>query len=157
MPRDAIFSWEGHEYSFEERGADWYWALGIVTIAVVLTCILLSNILLALVVVAGAGAVALQASKHRRVHRFSIYEVGIAIDNELYKYEDMRDFAILEYLDPSYPPALSIKTNHIFSPHLLIPIHKYDPEDVYEYIANHLPEGEHEETPVDRLIAFLRF
>ncbi|MES2225468.1 MAG: hypothetical protein V4480_01515 [Patescibacteria group bacterium] len=157
MPREPLFSWEGQEYSFEERGADWYWALGIITIAAVLVAILFSNILLALVILAGAATVALQAAKHRRTHRFAIYENGLAIDDNLYLFTDMQDFAILEYLDETLPPALSIKTNHIFAPHLLVPIHDYDPMDVYDYVSIHLPEGMHEETLLDRLIALLRF
>ena len=156
MPRDPLFSWEGKEYAFEEHGPDWYWALGIITVAAVLTAILFSNILLALVIVAGAAAIALQAAKHRKVHRFSIFENGIAVDDNLYLYEHMRDFGILEYVDPTLPPALSIKTNHILAPHLLIPIHEYEPEEIYDYISNHLPEGIHEETLVDRVASFLR-
>lgn len=156
MARDPLFSWEGQEYAFEEHGADWYWALGIITVAAVLTAILFSNILLALVILAGAAAVGLQAAKHRKTHRFAIYDNGIAIDDQLYQYKDMRDFGILEYVDPSLPPALSIKTNHILAPHLLIPIIDHDPEEIYYYISNHLPEGMHEETLLDRVTAFLR-
>lgn len=156
MARDPLYVWEGHEYVFEEHGPDWYWALGIITFAAVVTAILFSNILLALVIVAGAATIALQAAKHRRVHRFSIYENGIAIDTTLYLYEDMRDFAILEYVDPTLPPALSIKTNHVLAPHLLIPINDHDPEEIYFYVANHLPEGMHEETLLDRVAGMLR-
>lgn len=157
MAREALFSWEGQEYSFEEHGADWYWALGIITIAAVLVAILFSNILLALVIVAGAFAIGIQAARHRRTHRFAIYGDGVAVDDSLFLYKDMRDFAILEYLDPALPPALSIKTNHILAPHLLIPIHDYNPDDIYFYISNHLPEGMHEETLLDRISSFLRF
>jgi hypothetical protein len=156
MPRDALFSWQGHEYAFEEHGPDWYWALGIITIAAMLTAILFSNMLLALVILAGGATLGLQAAKHRKVHRFSIYENGIAIDDNLYLFVDMRDFGILEYVDPTLPPALSIKTNHILAPHLLIPIHDHDPEMIYEYVSSHLPEGMHEETALDRFAAFLR-
>ena len=156
MERDALFSWEGHEYAFEEHGADWYWALGIITLAAVLVAILFSNILLALVILAGAFSIGIQAAKHRRLHRFTIYDNGIAIDGDLYEYAAMRDFAILEYVDPTLPPALSIKTNRILAPHLLIPIHDYDPDEIYFYISNHLPEGMHEETLVDRLTSLMR-
>lgn len=156
MAREALFSWEGQEYAFEEHGADWYWALGIITIAAVLVAILFSNILLALVIVAGAFAIGIQAARHRRTHRFAIYDNGVAVDDSLFLYKDMRDFAILEYLDPDLPPALSIKTNHILAPHLLIPIHDYNPDDIYFYISNHLPEGMHEETLLDRIASFLR-
>lgn len=156
MPDESIFSWEGHEYSFEEHGPDWYWALGIVALAIALVSILFGNVLLALVIITGAGAVGLQAAKHKRSHRFSIFDTGIAVDDTFYEYEGMRDFAILEFIDPSLPPALSIKTNHILAPHLLIPIHEYDPEDVYEYVNIHIPEGNHEETLLDRATSLLR-
>ena len=157
MAREALFRWQGREYAFEERGPDWYWALGIVSAAAAVTCILFANYLLALVILVGAATVGLQAAKHRRTHTFTIFEEGLAIDDNLYLFEDMRDFGILEYLDPAQPPALSIKTNHILSPHLLVPIHDYDPIDIYEYISQHLPEGNHEETLLDRIVAFLRF
>lgn len=156
MPRDPLFSWTGQEYTFEEHGPDWYWALGIIAAAAALTAILFNNILLALVIIAGAATTGVQAAKHRKTHTFSVFENGIAIDDNLYQYADMRDFAILEYVDPSLPPALSIKTNHILAPHLLIPINEYDPEDVYAYVSNHLPEGRHEENLFDRAVAFLR-
>jgi hypothetical protein len=155
MPR-PLFEWHGQQYSFEEHGSDWYWALGIVAIAAALTSVLFGNILLALVIVAGAGALALQSSRQSRTHHFAVYENGVAIDDNLYLYADMRDFAILEFLDPEQPPALSIKTNHILAPHLWIPINDHDPVDIYEYISNHLPEGMHEETLLDRITALLR-
>src|SRR3712207_5338395 len=113
-----LFEWYGKQYSFEEHGSDWFWALGIVAAAAALTSILFGNILLALVIVAGAGAIAIQAKQQRRDHHFAVYEEGIAIDGNLYLYEDMRDFSVLEFVDPEQPPALSIKTNHILAPHL---------------------------------------
>lgn len=157
MPRDPLFQWQGEEYAFEEHGADWYWALGIVAAAAAIVAILFGNVLLALVIIFGALAVALQAARHRRTHVFSILEDGIAIDDAFYAYENMRDFAILEFIDPSLPPALSIKTNHILAPRLLIPIHDYDPEDVYDYVNIHIPEGDHRETIIDRITTLLRF
>lgn len=157
MAREPIFQWEGTEYSFNDHGADWYWALGIIATAAALTALLFSNILLALVIAAAAVTVGLQAAKHKRTHTFTIGDTGLFIDDVFYSFEHMRDFAILEYLDPELPLALSIKTNHILSPHLLIPINDYDPEEVYEYIASHLPEGTHEETLIDRLASFLKF
>lgn len=155
MPR-PLFEWHGQQYSFEERGPDWYWALGIVTLAAAVVCVLFGNILLALVIVTGAGALAINASRGNQTHHFAVYEDGVAIDDNLYLYENMRDFAILEFIDPNQPPALSIKTNHILAPHLWIPINDYDPVEIYSYIANHLPEGMHEETLLDRITSLLR-
>jgi len=156
MARTAVFQWEGKEYDFGEKNADWYWALGILATAAIVASVLFNNILLALVIAAGAGSIAIQAAKRVRVHRFTVFEEGIAINDDLFLFEDMLHFSVLEYLDPEFPPALSVKTRHILSPHLLIPIVGHDPLLIYTYVSQHVPEGNHEHSFLDRFIEFLR-
>lgn len=155
MPR-TIFEWQGKEYSFEEKSADWYWALGIIAIAGVVACILFNNVILALVITAGAISIALHAAKHPRIHRFTITDEGIGIDTNFYSYESMLHFSVLEYADPTLPPSLSIKTKSLLVPHLLIPIVGHDPLEVYEYVLNHLDEGRHDQSIIDRLVDMMR-
>ncbi len=156
MPDAPIFEWEGREYVFEEKSADWYWALGIIATAVAVAAILFGNVLLALVVIAGTGTIALAAAKSSRVHRFAIHDTGVVIDETLYPYEAMLHFSVLEYADESLPPSLSIKTKRFLAPHLLIPIVGHDPIEIYEYISNHLPEGRHEHSFIDGVASLFR-
>ncbi len=156
MARQPIFEWHAKEYASGEKSADWYWAVAIAAIAIVVACVLFDNILLALVVIAGAGAACLQAAKQPRIHRFAITDRGIRVDSQFYTFESMLHFSVLEYLDETLPPALSIKTHHLLTPHLVIPIVGYDPLDVYDYIAAHLPEGKHDESIVDRIIEMIQ-
>ena len=156
MARGPIFEWQAHEYAFEEKSADWYWALGIIAVAAFIACVLFGNVLLGFVVLAAAAAIALQAAKHPRIHRFAIFDHGILIDQNLYPYEHMLHFSVLEYVDPTLPPALSIKTKSILNPHLLIPIEDHDPLAIYEYVLNHLPEGNHERSVIDRIVDMMR-
>ncbi len=156
MPRGAIWQWEGRQYTFEEKGADWYWALGIITTAIIIVCVLFGNIILALVVFAGAAALALEASRGSRVHSFAITDRGVVVDQRLYPYEDMLSFAVLEYADESLPPSLSIKTKHFLAPHLLIPIVGNDPVVIYDFFLPLVPEGKHHESVFDHLIELLR-
>ena len=107
-------------------------------------------------VLAAAATLALTAAKHPRTHHFMIFDTGVGIDHSLYLYEDMIDFAIIEYIDDASPPALSIKTNRIMAPHILIPIVDHDPMEIYNYISIHLPEGMHDESLLDRLTAMLK-
>ncbi len=152
MARPPIFEWHGKEYAQSTKSADWYWALGILSVAIIIVCVIFNNVLLALLVAAAAVSVGLQAAKHPRIHRFSITETGIGIDMQFYPFEKMLHFSVLEYADETMPPSLSIKTKILLSPHLLIPIIGYDPVDVYDYIAAHLPEGNHHESAIDRII-----
>jgi hypothetical protein len=156
MPRGTIWEWQGHEYSFEAKAADWYWALGIIAVAIIIVAILFGNVILALVTAAGAGALALEASKPPREHYFAITDKGVIIDRNLYVYEDMLSFTVLEYADESLPPSLSIKTKHFLAPHLLIPIVGHDPVEIYDFFIGHIPEGKHEESVFDHLIGLLR-
>lgn len=156
MASAPLYEWYGKEYVFEEKGADWYWALGIIALAGFVACILFNDLLLALVILAAACALALTAAKHPRTHHFMIFDTGVGIDNSLYRYQDMVDFSVLEYLDETLPPALSIKTSRILAPHILIPIIDHDPIEIYEYISNHLPEGMHEHSLIDRLASMLK-
>jgi hypothetical protein len=156
MPRGVIWEWNGHEYSFEEKGSDWYWALGIIAVAVIAACILFSNLVLALVVAAGAGALALEAAKGPREHYFAITDAGVVIDRNLYLYEHMLSFTVLEYADERMPPSLSIKTKHLLASHLLIPIVGHDPVEIYDFFIAHLPEGRHDQSIFDHLIGLLR-
>jgi hypothetical protein len=156
MPRAVIFEWEGTDYAFEEKGADWYWALGIIATAAIIASVLFGNILLALVILAASISIGLIAARQPRIHRFTITDDGVAIDDTLYFFKDILSFSILEYIDPKLPPSLSLKTRHILAPHLLIPIVGYDPIEIYEYVAIHVDEGRHEESVFDRVVDFFR-
>ncbi len=156
MPESPIFEWEGREYRFEEKSADWYWALGIIATAGAIASILFGNVLLALVIIAATATIALAAAKSPRVHRFAVYEEGVVIDDNLYPYANMLHFSVLEYADETLPPSLSIKTKHFLAPHLLIPIVGHDPVDVYDYISLHLPEGGHEHSVIDRVVELFK-
>ena len=156
MPRPVHFEWEGMEYAFEEKGADWYWALGIIAVAGILACILFNNFILALVIAAGAVALGLQAARPPQMRHFEITDSGLVVDDKLYPYEDMLHFSVLEYADPSLPPSLSIKTKRMLSPHILVPIIGHDPVEIYDLFIQLVPEGKHDESVMDRLIDYLR-
>jgi len=156
MPRTALYEWEGREYQFEEKSADWYWALGIIATAATIASVLFGNVILALVIAAAAVAIAAAAAKASHMHRFAIFEDGIAIDNDFYPFQNMLHYSVLEYADETLPPSLSIKTKHFMSPHLLIPIIGHDPVEIYEYMALHLEEGRHDESPMDRIVELFR-
>lgn len=156
MGPTPIFAWEGREYTFEEKSADWYWALGIIATASAIAAILFGNILLALVIAAAAISIALAASRAPRMHRFGLYEDGVAIDDHFYPFDIMLHFSVLEYADETLPPSLSLKTRRFLTPHFLIPIIGHDPVEIYNFVIERLPEGRHELSPTDRFIELFR-
>jgi hypothetical protein len=156
MALAPAFEWQGKEYEYDEKTADWYWALGILATAAVLACILLSDFLLAVLIVVAALAIALQSAKRSVIHRFSLGDEGLTINKEVYAYRTMKSFSILEYIDETLPPSLSIKTSSFLAPHLIIPLVGVDPIAVYEFLNVHVEHEHHPETLMDRVVEFLR-
>lgn len=156
MARTVFFEWEAVGYLFEEKSADWYWSLGIVAVAGAIASALFGNVILALLILAASGTLALSTLKRPRVHRFQITEEGVMIDENLYEYDSIASFSVLEYIDPKMPPCLSLRTHKLLAPHLLIPIVNQDPLEIYEFFADHVEEGKHDESVVDRIIDLLR-
>ncbi len=156
MHQHALFAWEGSEYRFEDKSADWYWALGIIATGATIASLLFNNVLLAVLVVTAAFAIAIHAAKHPRVHRFSLTGDGIAIDGNFYAFKNMLSFSILEYADEKLPPSLSIKTKHFLAPHLLIPIHDHDLDEIYQHVLEHVPEGRHEHSNFDSIVELFK-
>lgn len=157
MPRNPFFEWEGKEYEHNPRSADWYWALGIVAVALAVAAVLFGDYLLALVIVVGAVALALHGAKEPPLHRFRITDEGLLIGDDLHPYSRMTSFSVLEDVEGELPPLLSIKTESWLSPHLVIPLQNVDADAVYAHLLANVEESEHAHSLADLVAAWLGF
>ena len=157
MARAAHFEWEGREYDHNPKSADWYWALGIIATAVTIAAFLFGNYLLVVLVVAASAALALHAAKHPPLHRFRIVDRGLYIGDEFHPFERMTSFSVLEDIEEELPPVLSIKTESLLSPHLVIPLEGVDADAVYRIFLASVDEAEHPHTIHDLIAAWLGF
>lgn len=157
MARAALFEWEGREYDHNPKSADWYWALGIISVAGAIASVLFGNYLLALLILIATGALALHAAKQPPIHRFQLVEEGIRIGEELHPFDQMVSFSVLEDIEGEYPPMISIKTESWFSPHLIIPLAGVDADAVYAYFLQHVQEEEHPHSITDLVATWLGF
>lgn len=157
MSRDIIAEWEGREYDHSPKSADWFWALGIIAVAGGLASVLFGNYLLAALIIIAAVALVLHAAKEPPLHRFRLVDRGLIIGDELHPFEKMVSFSILEDIEGTLPPILSVKTESWFSPHLVIPLAGVDADALYAYFLQHVDESEHQHSFVDLVAAWLGF
>ena len=157
MSARIIATWEGREYDHSPKSADWYWALGIVTVAGAIASVLFGSFLLAFLIIIAAGAIALHAAKQPPIHTFRLAEEGLLIGDDLHPFEKMTSFSVLEDVEGELPPLLSIKTESWHSPHLVIPLVGVDADMLYEHFLHHVDEDEHKPTFVDLVAAWLGF
>lgn len=157
MKRTLIAEWEGREYDYNPKSADWYWALGIIATASAIATLLFGNYLFAIVIIIAASSVALHAAKYPPLHHFKLTDQGIFVGSHLHPFSEMTSFSVLEDIEGKHAPMLSIKTDHWLSPHMVIPLEGVDVDMVYNYFVQHTDEHEHHHSFTDVVAALLGF
>jgi len=157
MPQSVLFEWKGREYDHTPKSADWYWVLGIIAAAMAIASVLFGNYLLAVLIIVATASLALHAAKIPPVHSFRLVEQGLVIGDELHPFEKMISFSVLEDIEGTLPPLLSVKNENWFSPHLVIPLDGVDADAVYAYFLQHVDESEHRHSFSDLVAAWLGF
>jgi hypothetical protein len=156
-PTNALLEWEGREYDHNPKSADWYWVLGIISVACVIAAVLFGNYLLGALIVIAAVVLGIHASKEPPLHHFRLTEAGIIIGEELHPFEKMDSFSVLEDVKGELAPMLSIKVDSWVSPHIIIPLAEVDVDVVYAHFLHHVEEKEHPHTFVDVVASWLGF
>ncbi|HUY62589.1 MAG TPA: hypothetical protein VMV50_02265 [Candidatus Paceibacterota bacterium] len=157
MPQSVLFEWEGREYEHDPKSADWYWALGIVSVAGIIASLLFASYLIALLILVAAGAIVLHSVKKPPVHTFRVTERGLVISEEFHPFDRMTSFSVLEDIEGELPPLLSIKTENWLSPHLTIPLDGVDADEVYLHFLRNVDESMHHPTFTDVVATWLGF
>lgn len=140
------FSWETPEYVHVEKSQDWFWTVGIITAAIVVTSMIFGNFLFAIVLAVGAFCLVLFASRHPRVIRVEIGEKGVAIEKTLFPYRTLESFG----LDEAHHHGLRlvIKSKKPLMPLVVIPAQSQDADELRDFLKHHLKEEAFEENMV---------
>jgi len=147
--------WNAPEYRHEKRSVDWFWAVGIIAIALATTAVIYENILFAIFIVIGTFTLLMYAARAPRNVHFELTRKGIVINNTLYPYHTLESFWVHDYGDEG---VLIIKSEKVLMPYLVIPLpDEIDNETVQEFLFDYLPEEEHPESLSEKVMEFLGF
>jgi hypothetical protein len=147
--------WSAPEYEYHEKTSDWFWALGVITLALFLSAIFLGSFLFGLLVLLAGFSLALYGARKPNVVNFKIDVQGIHIGNTIYNYENLKSFW-LDY-QPPYIKELIIESQKTFMPHINIMLGDIDPLKVREYLLKFLKEEKIEEPLTATIARFLKF
>ena len=148
-------SWQTIEYLHTEKNSDWYWIVGIVSISLAVIAIILNNVVFGILIMVSAFTLSLLASRRPSIVDVSIDNIGVTFGKSRYVYKNLESYWI-ETRD-NYPRLL-IKSKKVLMP--LIVIHIEDEEDnhlIKEVISKHLPEEEHAEPLLEKILIYLGF
>lgn len=148
-------SFEAYEHTHAEKGADWFWVLGIITLALTVAAVLLNNVLLAVLVLVTGVVIGIAATRPLRLIPYAITTRGIRIEDVIYPYSTLEAFFIDE--ENHNGPQLLVRSKKLFMPLLVVPLPEEYVDDIEELVAARLPEEHMEEPLAHKLLEFFGF
>jgi hypothetical protein len=147
-------SWHTIEHWHTEKTSDWYWIVGIITVALALISIIIGNLIFAILIIVASFTLSLFASKRPRVLEAKIDRMGVTFGNTHYPYGNLESFWIET---KEHHPRIIFKSKKVFMHFIVIFIEEVQPEDVRHALLEHLPEDEHKEPFLEKLLMYLGF
>ena len=148
-------TWEAHAHHHIEKGNDWFWVLGIITIAATIAAVLLGNTLFAILLFIAGLVTALHANRPPQIIPFAVTQRGLRIDDQLYPYSTLESFYIDE--ENLLGTQLRAKSDKLFMPLLILPLPEEYIDDIEDILASRLPEEHLEEPFATKVLEFFGF
>ncbi len=149
-----MLSWQTIEYLHHEKTSDWYWIVAIVTISIALISIILSNLIFAILIIVSSFTLSLFASKRPDIIQIDIDNTGVTVGKTHYKYSDLDSFWVETR---EHIPRVLLKSQKTFIPFVVVFIEEVQPDKVQEVLSQYLPEEEHTEPFLEKLLLYFGF
>ena len=154
MARRGI-EWEAHEIDFKPRSGDWFWAVGIIGLAMAIAAAFFKNFLFSIFIVLASFAIMLNGSRPARKLIIKVTSQGVRVNKELYPYNYLKAFWIDEETPEQHWLILHPKKS-IFT-YIKLPIVDVDTEDMRDFLLDYLEEEHHEPGFADNVADYFGF
>src|SRR3989344_243486 len=93
MPQPSFkIEWDAHEYEHKERGPDWFWAAGIISVSVAIASIIFGNIIFGIFILVASFALALFINREPKTILVMVNEKGVGRGKIFYPYSSLQSF-----------------------------------------------------------------
>ncbi len=138
-------NWQIEEPDHLPKNAEWFWALGILALSLIVFSILLKNYLLIIIIALAAFVIYARKNKRRELVDFRLDNKGLHIDSKFYSYEDFESFWIFP------DKEIAFRNKRRLLPLLIAPFNGDDESAIKKILSDYLPESEEEESFLDLL------
>ena len=154
MASEALISWSAPAHLYVEKKPDWFWVVGIITLALAVTSFLFGEFISGIFVIVAGLALVVHASRPPHTVTYQINDRGILFDDTLYPFVSLDSFWIPH---EALPPKLILKSRKLFMPLIVVYIDDIDPEDVRQVLMRYIAEAEHHEPLLKHLMEWVGF
>jgi len=148
-------SWKALEYKRKEKTADWYWAVILIALAMIVTSFIVHNVLFAILIIISTAILMSFSIIAPKMVQISINQKGVTIEKEMYPFATLDAFWV-ESTDEDNQKIL-LKSKKLIMPLIAIPLEEHHHLDVREFLLQYLPEVEMHEPLSQKIMEKLGF
>lgn len=137
--------WSVPEYLHKERGNDWFWTIGLITLVAFGTAIWFHNYVFAIFLLISGCCLIMFTIRHPQEVTYTIETKGISMGKDLYSWKSLKSFNIKNIEKEPYA-KLMIETSKYFLPVYTIPVPKDLEMKIKETLLLVLPRSEIDES-----------
>lgn len=157
MEKSTNISWQAHDHIKQEKSADWFWAVGIIAIGIVILSIYFGNYLFALLIAIATFTLFMQKHSAPQLINFEINQRGVVVRDTMYPYTSLDSFCVVDE-DGWERDRVIFKSSKTFMPLIIVPIEKAaDLGEVRIFLLDHLHEEELSEPTFQKIMDRLGF
>lgn len=144
MAEKNKISWQAYEHNHKDKSSDWFWAVGIISVAGAVLAIYFGNMLFGLFILLASFTAILQGHSQPKLLEYEINRKGVRIGGILHPFSDMKSFCII---DEEVNDRIIFKAKAVLLPFIIIPFNSLytETEELRTLLRNHLREEELEE------------
>lgn len=157
---DYRISWSAPEYDHHDHTADWYWAIGIVSVSLAIAFVIVGNALLSIIILLGMGTLLHYAKHPPKTTEYEFSKKGVRAGKTLYPWDTLDSFWILDghtTRGKTCAPRLLLVSKKTFMPHIVILLDDTVIEEVHQSLTHMLHEEPQMEPIHDRLLRVIGF
>ena len=154
MAIEALISWKAPAHLYVEKRQDWYWVVGIITVALAATAFIFGEAITGIFVIVAAMTLVIHASKPPAIVDCEVNDRGVRFGDTLYPFLTLDSFCIPH---DETPPKILLKSRKLLMPFIVIYIDEVDPEDIRAVLLKYIAETEHREPFLKQILEWLGF
>jgi hypothetical protein len=148
-------SWKALEYKRKEKTADWYWAVILISLAIVVISFITHNVFFAILVIISTAILLSFSIVAPKTVLISINQKGVSVGKEMYPFVTLESFWV-EGIEEDNKKIL-FKSKKLVMPLITVPLEEYHHLDVREFLLQYLPEAEIHESLFKKIMEKLGF
>lgn len=148
-------SWKTLEYKKKEKTADWYWAVGIITMSLIIISIILKNYSFVVLLVVAIITTYIFSTKDPELLEVKIDKRGLIVNKNMYPFATLESFWV--DISEENNHKLILRSKKTLMTLIIIPIDEINHLDIRDFLLKYLPEIEMHEPTIYKIMDRLGF